>query len=315
MGFFDEISIGLGEQWTQDLAEALRTAKVLVCFYSRSFFNSEFCGKEVQVFLSRVQEYRRSSGLATHPPVIIPVLWERPEKLPKIPPPLKGIQYTNVEFGDFYNKNGLEHIIRLRRYRDQDLFLLKFRDKIVDVANKYPLPPLAVMPSFEEVESAFHALAADAESGGPDFVQFAFLDRSGPDWRPYGASDQRAASAVEIAREAATDEKVRHRILPVEGLKKNLRDAEDKNTIVAVLVNSRVTLDPSYQRIIQDLDEGLSKNCAVFVLHEEVDGMTETERAAIREAVVRTFHKASMSPDIYFQDTIRSLEDEVDPIV
>src|SRR5262245_39900012 len=93
VGFFDQRSIESGELWTEQLAEALRTAKVLVCVYSRSYFRSTFCGKELHAFLKRVECYMRSENAIATPPLIVPILWDRPEKLPKpLPNVLSQIQ-------------------------------------------------------------------------------------------------------------------------------------------------------------------------------------------------------------------------------
>src|SRR5262245_2330733 len=52
IGFFDE-SIETGDVWDRTLSRALFSSRVLVCLYSRSYFASEWCGKEFQAFLSR----------------------------------------------------------------------------------------------------------------------------------------------------------------------------------------------------------------------------------------------------------------------
>lgn len=47
IGFIDQSDIETGDQWPQTLTEALQTSKTLVCLYSRGYFNSEFCGREL----------------------------------------------------------------------------------------------------------------------------------------------------------------------------------------------------------------------------------------------------------------------------
>src|SRR5438309_860684 len=49
--FFDTTSINTGQDWSRVLGDALRTSKVIVCLCTPHYLNSEFCGKELQVFL------------------------------------------------------------------------------------------------------------------------------------------------------------------------------------------------------------------------------------------------------------------------
>src|SRR3954468_18823863 len=55
IGFIDNQGIETGDNWRETLAEALQTSRVLVCLFSRSYFNSEFCGKEFHAFSLRLE--------------------------------------------------------------------------------------------------------------------------------------------------------------------------------------------------------------------------------------------------------------------
>src|SRR5258706_1761677 len=55
-GFVDR-SIQAGEDWSDEIAEALRTTQTMVCLYSPHYFESEYCGKELQVLLDRRKLY------------------------------------------------------------------------------------------------------------------------------------------------------------------------------------------------------------------------------------------------------------------
>ena len=52
-GFMAPFSIQSGNEWKEDLIDALQASAALVCLYSPSYFGSEYCGKEMQVFLER----------------------------------------------------------------------------------------------------------------------------------------------------------------------------------------------------------------------------------------------------------------------
>src|SRR6185295_13996584 len=80
VGFFDQSGIEQGEEWEPSLGIALQESNVLVCAYSTKYYDSEYCGKEWQVFQMRREEYRRLKVEAGEinpplPPVIKPVLW------------------------------------------------------------------------------------------------------------------------------------------------------------------------------------------------------------------------------------------------
>src|SRR4051812_5245141 len=51
--FVDRSQIVAGQEWPAEVAEAVRTSHTVVCLYSPSYFRSEYCGKEMQLFLER----------------------------------------------------------------------------------------------------------------------------------------------------------------------------------------------------------------------------------------------------------------------
>jgi hypothetical protein len=76
-GFVDRADIQPGQEWPDELAEALRTAHTMVCLYSPAYFQGGYCGKEMQVFLDRRQNYIRANA-GKRPANIIPVLASGP---------------------------------------------------------------------------------------------------------------------------------------------------------------------------------------------------------------------------------------------
>src|SRR5688572_33140691 len=76
IGFMDT-SIPIGAEWPEKLANALRTCRTFICLYSRGYFNSDDCGREFQVFSSRLDEFVRASrSRIERPSLILPVLWD-----------------------------------------------------------------------------------------------------------------------------------------------------------------------------------------------------------------------------------------------
>jgi TIR domain len=75
VGFFDSHDgILAAKDWEQTLGEAARHARVLVSFCSNTYFNSEYCANEFEVFRRRLGAW---GGGGQSPPVILPVIWNR----------------------------------------------------------------------------------------------------------------------------------------------------------------------------------------------------------------------------------------------
>src|SRR5437016_4661526 len=83
VGFFDVDKIKNGDVWTGSLAEALQTSRSFVPIYSASYFDGRFCGKEWEVFRTRIAAYPGPSpSREDHPPaLILPVLWVPEENI------------------------------------------------------------------------------------------------------------------------------------------------------------------------------------------------------------------------------------------
>src|SRR5262245_2894430 len=73
VGFFDTQDIQTGADWERVLGTALRHARILVCMCSPTYFNSEFCAKEFEVFRRRLQD---AADAFKDVRVILPVLWD-----------------------------------------------------------------------------------------------------------------------------------------------------------------------------------------------------------------------------------------------
>ena len=175
-GYVDRNDLRPGQDWPDELAEALRKTSTMVCLYSPSYFRSEYCGKEMQIFLDRRRDYMRANG-GKKPANIIPVLWHStPRRIPKT---LPKIQYHAPEldpknFGAWnLGDQGLDRA--LKEFADQIAI------RVRDAADDTPLPALAGRPLMDTVRSAFHPpemplaeFDAPAMPAGPDAVTFAY---------------------------------------------------------------------------------------------------------------------------------------------
>ena len=152
--FFDVMNIETGEQWMKRLADATRLCKVCVCFYSPPYFTSEYSGREVQVFLERIQAWSRSPGNAGNQSrAIIPVIWVPHEPLPVV---MRQFQY-GANLPTTYVKEGL-HALAMRKSRS-DAYNAVLNTVAIDIAailRTLTLPEGAPIASFDAVTSAFH---------------------------------------------------------------------------------------------------------------------------------------------------------------
>jgi hypothetical protein len=91
--FVDKPDLSPGGQWEADLFDQANGARVLICLISPRYFTREWCGKELEVFLRRVDLLRKSAAHPTpHDLHIIPVVWHQPWRMPRV---LKHIQSTH----------------------------------------------------------------------------------------------------------------------------------------------------------------------------------------------------------------------------
>jgi len=69
--FFNDVDIPPGQHWQTVLADKLRTADAMLCFYSPAFFASRWCGSEFAYFFARATR-RSGDGRETR---VVPVHW------------------------------------------------------------------------------------------------------------------------------------------------------------------------------------------------------------------------------------------------
>jgi TIR domain len=219
VGFLDQSSIDPGEDWGQALANALQDSKVLVCAISPKYIESEYCGKEWQLFQMRREEYerrRKTQGVQNPPlpPFIKPVVWIPfpPETAPEV----NKIQLHRGTKEDRANRLGIMQLIKLNRKTQlYKTYIIELARDIIAAA-QFDLPPLPNLPLIGDVPSAFvqpqpnplaplqsqQQLSAPVGPGTPVRVKFivvagdpntfagqrqtdAYLPNGGPDWKPF----------------------------------------------------------------------------------------------------------------------------------
>jgi FxsC-like protein len=341
VAFFDRDDIGAGEEWPDTLSSALQHSRIFVPIYTRSYFASDYCGREWEVFRQR-QDALMANGAAQRPPVIQPVLWVGKEDLPDpMPGVARGAQFDNAAYGDDYAEIGLRQMMLQNRYRDaRRTFIAALADRIVDVARDHELPPLGAKPLITDIRSAFVEAPAAAAPGavaappvpaasttrGPRYAQFIFVagtrpelealrqrvdcyGLAGEDWKPYHPT---AAMAVaDVALEVAGGERLWPEPVPLgDDLIERLEQAKAQDKVVAIIADSWTLRLPAYNRFMRDYDERNFLNCVVLVPWNPADDETATSRPVLEDAVRFAFpNRSAVKDPKSFIDTIVSPED------
>lgn len=337
IGFFDQTGIEPGDKWDDKVAEALRTARVMLCLFTRNYFKSTVSGQEVEVFRTRVEAYAKENGVG-RPPLIIPILWHPPDRLPpELPAAVSDLQYTYDEFSKAYSEQGLEFIMRLTKHGDDyQEFLVKMGRRIVDVAEKHPLTPLAALPPLTAVKNAFAAVPPPAAAAdpaieeslsntGPGFAHFVFVagqkqelqavrkalaayDKDGRLWKPYLPAIDKPIAL--FTQRAATEADLQHEVLPLsDSLLKQLDAADDTNTIVVLVVDPWTLNVKAYQECMKSYDKRNLVSCAVLVVSNPDDSDDALTAGQLRQKVRETFRNSLTNKNLYVRETIGSAAD------
>ncbi len=331
--FYDREDIEIGADWSKTLYDALQSSKVFVCLFSPSYFKSEYCGKEFQVFNERVKKYKAAlSQNVREPELIIPVLWENPNRfLEPLPEAVSGIQYADKNLGLGYSNIGVSQMLRLQKEVDYQEFLINLADKIYKEAQFHPMPPEPSIKPLKDVKSAFHvpptpAVVAGAVPGakGPSIAWFIyaaggkadynnirqqqsqiFYGNSGLEWQPYYPTDPNIIHY--IAATVATTKGLAPIPLAVSNsLIDQLEEAEDNNTIAVIIIDPWSIKLPAFEQPLKQFDRTRLSNCGVIIVWNENDQETKTARTALETLLQKTFSRNYISKDILFQPSISS---------
>jgi len=345
VGFFDQQGLELGLDWDPTLAEALQNSRILVCLYSPAYFNSEYCGREWQVFNQRAELYATSKqspgGLKPEsPPVIKPVIWIPLRLEMRVPEAVSRVQYTTGDPQSVHNVQGLRYMRKqYKKYETEyNDFVEQLSDAILDAATQYPIPPLPVLPSLKQVQSAFGLAASGEASGfkrptsGPKFVQFVYvaghprhfpqgmrsrldcyLQDGGRDWKPYYPEKARPIRAVVENVASGEDLDFYSEELPFSSnLAEDIRRAEGERKIVVLLVDSWTAGLPNYKEVLQTFDRQNYLNCSVIVPWNDSDLETTQKRALLEQTLQETFYfraRPNVKNPLHFRDAVHSEED------
>jgi len=332
-GFFDGQSIQQGDDWSNALGNSLNNCRVLLCMYSTAYFSSQYCGKEWQVFNTRLE----SAYPKSHPPLILPILLDAPEFIKPLPKAVSKIQYMDDDYPETYRNEGLIYLMVRNNQRDiyQD-FLQACVEKLIKAANAYPLAALDNLPEFNKISSAFHTPPASSGLArkapvnvGPRYAEFIYVaaqraeieqlpvrpiserygDEGELDWKPYLPPDEteKAREIWSYAQDVANKEDFRYQSTPLEGdLVEHITEAQRNNRIVVIVVDTWTLCLEKYREIMKAYDRVIFWNSVVLITWNK-DSSQESRRDQLTNAVQMAFMtKSILKDERFFIDNINS---------
>jgi FxsC-like protein len=346
VGFFDGEEIEPGAIWDQKLAAALQQSSVFIAIYSPYYFQKKFCGKEWAVFSSRVNSYAKSLPQgADFPGLMFPVLWQKEDYvLPRIPAALGKVQYKYDAYGKAYAEQGLRTMLRNKKFKQQyDDFISVLADDLIEAAQAHKLPALPNLPPLDQVAESFPAQAAAPEpihapgqpqvaGANPRYVKFIFLagrrqelqpfrasldpyGESGGEWRPW-LPEPRDEVDLLVQEVIQRERLISDGAIPLDNeLEKRLREAEEGNKIVVILVDLWTLRLEDYRKHMRDVvDPKQFVNCVIVVPWNPQDAEAVNQRHTLEMLLQATFvnRTANDSPDLLTQiDSATKMKDRL----
>ncbi|MFD9790131.1 TIR-like protein FxsC [Streptomyces sp. NPDC059070] len=133
-GFMDQ-HVRPGEDWQEQITEALAYCRVFVPLYSPRYFLSEQCGREWFAFAGR-ETLHQSRSEQRGSPAIVPALWipVLPHQLPEA---ARRLRFDHADFGGDYADEGFYGMIKLRYLQDHyEHAVYQLAKRIVGVAER-----------------------------------------------------------------------------------------------------------------------------------------------------------------------------------
>jgi hypothetical protein len=253
VGFFDKVGIGTAQDWQAVLGEAARHANVLVCFCSNTYFNSEYCANEFEVFRRRLNAFG-AAGSALR--VIIPVVWD----VSVVPRAVSKYQDSDEKSGfpSDYRQQGLLALKRNKTQKYQSRYdqTLDALTTVIHDAATAPtrLPSLAMPVVFEELPGVF-------DNPGAYNVGIATLQDSGARWelRP-GTTIRR------VVEEVAAKEGLPWRAIRVgDDIQQVLQKALQDREVVAIIADEKSVSAGAWKARVAVVDATAGENCILLV--------------------------------------------------
>ena len=318
-GYIDRERITHGKVWDTSLEDGLRNCSVFVPIYSASYFNSEYCGKELAVFRQRVHDHFKEQGQTVTDALILPVLWTPKKNVEEVlPGTINKIQFTQGSYPVEYTNEGVLSLLQLG-VTEQGEYWVPYRkllsqlaQNIVAAANAVQLQPAKTsLQPLAEVTSAFSpgvAVPSSNADEGPRHVQFIFVaasrdeiknarrnikfygEKGGSDWQPYLDSYKGNASAlaVEVVEAYSKDSRYEEVTITTD-IEQKVKEATRQGKIVVVMVDTWTLQLRKYIDLVAPLDEYSSLRCITVVAWNEEDPELQVKKGMLDVALEGAF--------------------------
>jgi FxsC-like protein len=330
VGFRDTKDISLGQDWQPELIEALQHSQLIVCVFTPLYFNSRWCGKEMEFF--RLRQMELGSQRPKHS-FVIPVCWTPAD----FPSATANLTHYQDDLPDSYLKDGLLTYCRSRNSYEMEYWrcvrTLASRIKL-SAKQEIRLPTLPILPKVDEIKNAFetellitHEGNANltAEPEGPAAVQFYYAagtrkelrqykkqkcdyydDQIGACWRPFSG---KMIGAIVSALAARNDLLPYNRTLNRD-FETNLKSARNSNTLLVLIVDAwTIDLLLEYRTRVREYDDNCSIHCTAFVIWNEGDEETASNMQRLQARVKTSFPNSGTKEPIYFRPAIANQQE------
>jgi hypothetical protein len=251
VGFWDTRDIKTGAHWEQWLGDAVRKARVLVCFCSPTYFNRDYCAKEFEVFRLRLQ----SANAIDHRRVVIPVVWEPGS----VPAAMKRFQREDATLPPDYGSTGLRALRRIKGTRGQYGQAIEALANVIANAIKATpeLPELPGPVRFDALPSTFHN--PGESSGG---IGVTFLHPKGPSWSPRDDGEIVARVVDAVAEELKV---AWHEVRADSQWRARLAQARTTGEALLVITEAGAAQSGAIKPYLEELGRARLAHCAVFI--------------------------------------------------
>ena len=293
-GFIAPVNIRGGEDWRgRALPLALNTSQVLICLQSPNYFDSEYCGKELEVFLRR---RRQSRGKP--PDCVIPVFWQRlPRPRPRSVPDFNWEQAAEAQ--GLY-QSFVEHPETCLTFAFQ--LATRISNLLLKNVGANELPPLPYDFDLDGVSSAFASPELplpdldQIKGAGPTSVTFVYPRAVMQDEWPFAPPPEDAA----VVRAAAIAQSRERSIQGIafaldqddEDVLERIKRAQAWNTGVVLMLTAKSLDDPKLKERFSTIEPA-----GVAAIVVDKDGRRVPRDVLPNLQATGLFHDGLSSPD------------------
>ena len=308
--YLDGVNPQEPDVWSPWSLQAMQKCRILICLYSKNYFNNPYCGKVWGAYLQRLKSqlgYEITSDQS--PPLIFPILWGPPEENPPILPRVaRNLPDRNEALQTEYREKGLLFIQKQARAKRNDyearydailnILSAQIKETIQEhrLEDDFDIPPLATIPD------VFRQVPLQSNDGVP-YARFVFFAATkneisglrdpasyGDDpkqWRPFYPDSKLTVewttfTSAHAAGRTADVVRLDDRFLAT------LRSADKNGEPIIVLADPWTTHSGIYATYVRDYDGAELPGSRVLVCRNEHDLETSSFWPILRKTLVET---------------------------